>query len=115
MSQVTNSLRNEDRILFTFLLACQLLMSEGKMDAKCQNLLSELCKTHDVANGRAFAPSPIPWLSREVWNFFVVNEAQHQDLTGKLREGRNEITMSNCFSTQVSARTSQLPRPSGAY
>jgi hypothetical protein len=102
-----------DRLFFAFLLACDLLISEGRLDELSVSLLPELWNLHstgaeagaeaveanDDSYRRLAPPTEIPWLRREAWNFFAKTEKECHQLKGKtqsnvLRElRRNELNL----------------------
>ena len=81
---VTHGLMRKDRLLFAFLLSCQLMVDDGRLDAAHLVLVPPLWALAGGVRGRVNkeAHSDIPWLKLDKWNFFQHLERNFEEFKG---------------------------------
>ena len=77
--KTTHSLLSPHRLLFAFLLSCDVLISEGRLEAKSVQLLIEL---GGIMKQKGASSLHLPWLSQQTWTFFSDMEKTCQEFAG---------------------------------
>ena len=91
-NQVTNSLKNCDRLLFSFVLAMELLMTEGHLEYDPASVMVDLWRMHEGKNNdisgcpnsevHKNSCEEFIWLPRETLSFFSQTEGKVLELKG---------------------------------
>lgn len=80
-SQVTHSMKKNDRLLFAFVLTCQLLVSEGKLSHEATDLLPRMWALSENQQ-HSLCHDKIPWMKYKLWEFFTHCEQTYQEFKG---------------------------------